>query len=204
MKTRKHVVSGVVSACVVLTSGCVKLWKESTDIKTYMVQVERAGSPRKVARPGLLWIDEVTVLPPYNTRNLVVRQNDVEFSTTYYSELLLSPSDNFRNNIFAWFSASGLFDDVSMTRRSGMTFRLAATVSIFLGDMEAGQAMLRIKVELIDEKAKGTRVVLSKDYEKQTAVAEYSADELIRAFDKALLQVLTECEEDVMDALRNE
>jgi len=197
MKTRNHLLIAIASVSMLLTSGCVKLWQKNLDIKTYMLEVQRPDEPRSTAQPGKLWIDQVTVLPPYNVRNLILRRNDVEFETSYYTELLLAPSENFRNNFYAWFADSGLFEEVSVAERSGMAYRLVATVMKFYGDMESGQAGLKIKVTLLDEKTRGIRVLMSRDYEQHVDVADYSADHLIRAYDQALSLILTECESDI-------
>jgi len=197
MKTRNHLLLAIASVSVLLTSGCVKLWQKNLDIKTYMVEAQRPGEPRSAVQPGKLWIDQVTVLPPYNVRNLVMRRNDVEFETSYYTELLLSPSENFRNNFYSWLADSGLFEEVAVAERNGMTHRLVATVMKFYGDMEAGQAVLKIKVTLIDEKTRGIGVMLSKDFEQHVDVPDFSADNLIRAYDQALSLILTDCESDM-------
>lgn len=197
MKTRNHILASVAIVFVVLTSGCVKLWKENLDIKTYMVETQRAGEPRGKVQASKLWVDEVTVLPPYNVRNLVLRKNDVEFETSYYTELLLSPSENFRNNFYAWFADSGLFEEIGIAERMGMTHRLVVTVMKFHGDMEAGQAVLKIKVTLLDEETRGIRVLLSKDYEKRIDLTDFTADHLVRAYNQALTLILTECESDI-------
>lgn len=202
MRMRNLVLAGLVIATLVIAPGCVKLWQKSLDIKTYMVQVERHGPSRSVTQPRKLWIDDVAVLPPYNTRNLVLRKSDVEFDSSYYAELLISPADNFRNNIYIWFAASRLFEDVTMTERSRMAYRLVATVLKFYGDMEEGQAVLKFKISLIDEQSKqGIAVLLNKDYEQRVSVEEFSADDLIRAYNQALSLILTECEADIANVL---
>ena len=185
----------------VLFSGCVKLWQKTVDIKTYMIKVQHDKPPVKTPIGDLLWIDSVTILPPYNVRSLVLRTSDVEYETSYYTELLLSPSENFRNEFYTWFSASGIFHDVEMTNRKEITHRLVVTVLTFHADMEKGASILKIKVTLLDEKSKEMRVLFSKDYLQKVPFSEYAADELIRAYNQALFQILSTCEKDVIQAL---
>lgn len=202
MRIRNHALAGIVMATLLVAPGCVKLWQKNLDIKTYMVQVERPGSPNAYTQKGKLWIDDVAVLPPYNARNLVLRKSDVEYDASYYSELLIPPADNFRNAIYEWFAASHLFTESTLAERSRMSYRLAATVMRFYGDLEAGQAVLQLKISLIDEQTKSSAVVLlNKDYEQRVAVEEFSADDLIRAYDKALSLILAACETDIVDTL---
>lgn len=201
MKMKRSAIILSFTTASLLLSGCVKIWQENLDIKTYMIEAERAGEA--VAKPlgRKLWIDTVSVLPPYNIRNLILRKNDVEFETSYYTELLLLPAENIQNELYRWFASSGLFEEVSLTERAGMSHRLAATVLDFYGDTAAKEAVLKIKLNLLDETNRVQRVLLSRDYSRRIPVDEVSAEELIRAYNLALTQILGDAEADVAEAL---
>ena len=202
MNILKRTLTLISCACVVLVSGCVKLWQDNLDIKTYMVEVHRDTPAIDQALGEKLWIDTVSVLPPSNVRNLILRKNDVEYSTSYYTELLMSPSENFRNAFFTWFAASGVFEYVSIVERIGMSHRLVVTVVEFHGDTGAQKAVLKIKATLFDEKEKGMNILFSNDYSQEVQLADTTAEELIRAYNKALHQILSDCEGDVVKVLR--
>jgi ABC-type uncharacterized transport system auxiliary subunit len=186
------------------TSGCVKLWQDSLDIKTYMIETAREGAAMKAPLADKLWIDVVSVLPPFNVRSLIVRKNDVEYETSYYTELLLSPANNVRNNLFTWFSDSGIFKEVSITGRSDMSHRLVVTVLRLHGSRmpEGNEAVMALKVSLLDERTEGVDVLMSRDYLHTEPIAEVNAEELIRAYNRALTQILVNCEADVVIALK--
>lgn len=195
-----HTSIGTLLVLLALT-GCVKLWQDNIDIKTYMINAERPGESVAVPMAGKLWIEDVNVLPPYNIRSLTVRENDVEYSTSYYSELLMSPSENFRNIIFDWLSASRLFKDVSVTDRRNYNYRLVATIMEFYGDRKTAEAVLRIKVSLINEE---NDVLLHRDYSQRVKASSLTAEDYIRAYNKAVETILLECEQDVATALSKE
>ncbi len=203
MKTMNRFVMACMLAGMVLGSGCIKLWTKSLDIKTYMVETERTAAVLENPLADKLWMDTVHVLPPFNVRNIVLRKSDVEYEASYYTELLLSPSENFRNNFYTWFSSSGIFRAVSLSDRQGMSHRLVVTVLKFYGDTssEPAQVVLEIKVTLLDEKTHGMRVLFSKDYQQQAHVSEPNAEEVIRAFNQTLQKILSNCEADVIEAL---
>lgn len=203
MKSLNRMVLGMVLGGLLLSTGCVKLWTKSLDIKTYMVETERTSNVLDKPLADRLWIDTVGVLPPFNVRNLVFRKSDVEYETSYYSELLLSPSENFRNNFYTWFADSGIFQEVSLTDRRNMSHHLAVSILRFHGDSstEQTQAVLEIKVTLMDEKTQGVRVLFSKNYLQRIDVAGQGADGLVRAFNQALGNILIECEEDILSVL---
>ena len=161
MNARIRILFPVLVIAMLAASGCVKLWQDSLDIKTYMIEAPREGATAKAPLADKLWIDIVSVLPPYNVRSLIVRKNDVEYETSYYTELLLSPANNVRNNLYTWFSASGIFEEVSITDRRKMGHRLAVTVLKLHGSRETGnrQAVMALKVTLFDEQADGTGIL---------------------------------------------
>lgn len=175
-------------------SGCVKLWQDNLDIKTYMITAERPGDAERDRGAGKLWIEDVHVLPPYNVRSLAIRENDVQYSVSYYSELLMSPAENFRNIYFDWFSSSELFQEVSIANRQGYTHRMIATVMDFYGDRETEEAVLRIKVSLFDEEG---ALLIHKDYLERAKTAENTAEDYIRAYNEATAKILESCEQDV-------
>ncbi|MDZ8117500.1 ABC-type transport auxiliary lipoprotein family protein [Pontiella agarivorans] len=184
----------VLSALLTL-SGCVKIWQDNQDIKTYMLQIERPGERAAVPDLGNLLIEEVHVLPPYNVRSLTVRESDVEFSTTYYSELLMSPAENFRNLFYDWFSASGRFNAVSVSGRSEMKYRLVATVMDFYGDRESSEAVLRMKVSLFGS---DRQVLLHNEYMERVSSVSPAAEDYIRAYNQAVEKILLQCENDIV------
>lgn len=201
MKMKRSAVILSFTAASLLLSGCVKIWQENLDIKTYMIEAERAGEAAAKPLGRKLWIDTVSVLPPYNIRNLILRKNDVEFETSYYTELLLLPAENIQNELYRWFASSGLFEEFSLTDRAGMSHRLSATVLDFYGDASAKEAVLKIKLNLLDETKRVQRILLSRDYSRRIPVDEVSAEELIRAYNLALTQILGDAEADVAEAL---
>ncbi len=201
MKKTTRIILGITCTSLLLSSGCVKLWQDRLDFKTYVIEAPRNLPPLEKSLAVRLWIDSVVVLPPYNIRNLIQRKNDVEFSTSYYSELLMSPSENFRNIFYTWFAETGIFSEVTLSGKAGMTHRLSVTVMEFHGDLPQQKAVLKIKATLFDEKTKGMRVLFSKDYSQQVAITDATGEELIRAYNQALGQILIACELDVLTHL---
>jgi hypothetical protein len=170
-----------------------------------MIEAERTAASAEKPLADKLWVDSVSVLPPYNIRNFVLRKNDVEFTTSYYTELLLSPDENFRNNFYTWFSNSGLFQHVSLSERRGISHRLVVSVLKFYGDSsgDSSSIVLEIKVTLFDEKTRGIHVLHTQNYLQQVDMPDDTAESLIRAYNQALQQILAECEKDIRSVLEN-
>jgi len=202
MKKMSRLVSGLVCTLLLLSAGCVKLWQENLDIRTYKISATRDLPVAEKPLADKLWVDTAVVLSPGNSRNLILKESDVEFTTSYYTELLMSPAENFQNIVYTWFTDSGLFQTVSLVDREGMSHRLAVTVMDFYSDTVNRKAVLKIKLTLFDEKTKGVRVLFSRDYLQEVAVADTNADELVRAYNAAVTKILIDCEGDVASALK--
>jgi ABC-type uncharacterized transport system auxiliary subunit len=168
-----------------------------------MIDVERDLPAAEQPLADKLWIDTVVVLPPGNSRNLILKESDVEYSTSYYSELLMSPSENFRNVFYTWFSGSGLFSDVTLADRGRMTHRLSVSVMEFYGDSVEKKAVLKIKVTLFDETTRELSVLSSSEYYVSVDVENTSVATLIRAYNMALYTILMECENNLVTALQH-
>lgn len=191
-----------VLSSVLFLSGCIRLWQDNVEIKTYMIQVSREGAAFEEPIAGKLWIEDIHVLPPYNIRSLISRESDVAYKTSYYSELLMSPSENFQNGFYTWLSDSGMFETVSMVDRKGMSHRLVATVVEFYGDRSTKEAVLRMKISLFDGNEKEMNVLLHQDYEQRIAVSEENAESFMRAYNTGLTEILSAFEADVVEVLR--
>jgi ABC-type uncharacterized transport system auxiliary subunit len=203
MKTWKPILIGMACASVLLLSGCVKLWHKTASIKTYMIEAKREA-PLAINPSGdKLWIDDVTVLPPYNIRSLIMRKSAVQYEASYYSELLLAPPDNFRNNFFTWFSSSEVFKEVSLSSRFGMSHKMEVSILKFYVDTfsKPRQAVLEIKVSLFDERSKEFNSLFSKAYTQRVDLGNEHVTDLILAYNTALQQILTEVEKDVVEVL---
>jgi len=204
MKTCSRIILLFAVMAMFMTAGCVRIWRKSIDQKTYMLTTHRETDPLKTPRADKLWIDTVRVLPPFDVRSLILRDNDVRFESSYYSELLISPSENFRNNFYTWFSGSGIFKHVSISDFSDSSHRLSVSVIRFYGNLEEGdkKTVLSVKATLFDERADGMRVLFSKDYIHEEATPDMTADELIRSYNRSLSKILAECETDVIEILQ--
>lgn len=185
-----------------MLSGCVKLWQKTVDIQTYMIRVERTAEPLEASLGKTLWIDEVYVQPPFNVRSLISRENEVKFSASYYSELLMSPSENFQNGFFNWLSASGMFDLVTLSDRKGMSHRLVVTVTDFYADISTRQAVLRIKVSLLDQMTSEKKVLLHEDYEQKIMISGEDVESYMLAYNEGLAMILQEFERDAVEVLQ--
>lgn len=208
MKTKTAAVIPLFLACILLLTGCVKLWREHIEQKTYLLSVERTLPVHGTATGGVLWIDRVNTLPPFNVRSFIIKKGGSEYVSSYYTELLISPSENVRNMFYNWFSASGLFDETTMHDRSTMTHRLSVSLIEMYGDDSAGgprRAVVALKVAVFGQSGGMDNVLLNKTYrqEVETLAREDAAEADMEALNKAFQLILEACEADIAKVLQS-
>ncbi len=186
---------------VLMTAGCVKVWQDHLDIRTYLLQVNRDAPAAEAPLADKLWIEPVNVLPPYNVRNLITRKSDVEFTASYYTEMMVSPADNFRSCFYTWLFQSGLFGQVSVADRTGMSHSLIVSVMEFYVDESQSKAILKIKATLLDERNRDNRLLFSNEYNRETPVEEMNVDGIMRAYNTDLAAILADLEQDIAAVL---
>ena len=199
-KAKNAAISILLIGASLATGGCLGHLGGDIQFQSFMMEAPRTGAPAKKPLATRLRIDSVTVLPPFNTRNFVLRENDVEFSTTYRTELLIGLDSNIRNIFFRWFSASGLFGEVDFRNRSGPGYSLAVSVADFHADTTAKKAVVELHVALIGERDE--KVLLAKTYRGEDPVQSMDAPSLVRAYDRLLVRLLRQIEDDVANALK--
>ena len=106
MKKKTYVVWSALTAILFLTSGCLGLWRENINFQFSMLEAPRQAPPVKNTIDSSLWIADVTVLPPFNARSFVMRNDSVQYSYSYRNEFLINPSANFRNIFYQWYLGS--------------------------------------------------------------------------------------------------
>lgn len=193
---------GLVLLGVGLLSGCIQLWQEALDIRTYLLSVERNIPPVEKPMAALLEVERVVVLPPFNSRNLIIRTSEAEYAPSYYSEFLVTPEENVRSVVFNWFAQSGLFTETVLQSRRKKAFRLAVTVLEMAVDARkeaAPETVLSMQVALVDGRpGQGERVLMSKKYTCASVVASVEPEPVIQSWSQSLQEILTACEADLI------
>lgn len=203
-KTKKTIVSTLLLGALLVSGGCLGFLGKDIQFQSFMIEAPRPGAPVEKPLAARLRVDNVTVLPPFNVRNFVIRKNDVEFATTYRAELLIGLDSNIRNIVFRWFSASGLFGEVNFRNQPGPKYSIALGVTDFHADVTEKKAVVELHVALLrEQKGSGSKeIVLTKTYRGKEPFQSMDATDLVRAYDRLLVRLLQQIEGDVASTLK--
>lgn len=186
-------------AFVILLSGCTK--SPALEKEYFAIAVKRPGSETPPEKGAILKLRKIRVSPQYRGVGLVYRLSDVKFETDFYNEFFISPGDLLTKNTMAWLQKSGLFQHVVSPESSVVpTHYLEGVVSPLYGDYrdpKAPKAVMGIEFFLIREAGAIHEIVFQKRYVKEVPFKGGSPADLVKGWNEALKQILTEFEKDL-------
>lgn len=190
--------------CLVMT-GCFSLGDLAQDPPTkhqYLLSavakpMSASGSKaREAAASDLptLHVNKVFVAAPFHEKSLVYRIAENEYTTDYYEEFLVSPSQRITQLTVDWLRKSGTWPQAHQGGLATAGRVLDLTVLALYGDYRnpgQQQAVLRLRAELsslgVDGKSSS---ILEKDYDARVEIEDRQAATLVAGMNRALEEAL--------------
>jgi uncharacterized lipoprotein YmbA len=152
--------------------------------------------PVENRRPEAVRMGVVRVAAAFSGRELVYRMDDVRYVSDPYNAFLSEPGSMFATRIAEWLDQSGPYRTVSQpgSARSA-PYVLEATITELYGDFRPGQppaGVLTMQFTLIDVADPRARVTFERTIKRRAALDRAAPDALVRGFNQALADVLTE------------
>jgi len=111
------------------------------------------------------------------------------------------PSSLITEEVSQWLASSGLFKHVvSAASHLETTHVLEGAVNALFGDYSgkrSPKAVLEIEFFLIKDISARSKIVFQKKYRKEVVIGEGSPESLVKGWNEALRQILTDLEEDL-------
>ncbi len=194
------------AVCVLLvTTGCLSLGlaqEPPTKHQYILAAVSRPpadGSGTAAAEAAatdlpLLQVNKAFVAAPYHEKSLVYRIGDNEYTTDYYQEFLVSPSQMITELTVDWLRTSGAWPRVHHAGAATAGRVLDLTVLALYGDYRQADSQqvvvhLRTAFSSVDTDD-NIRSLLEKDYVARVNIKDRQARTLVAGMNRALEQVL--------------
>jgi cholesterol transport system auxiliary component len=181
-------------------AGC-SLKKQAPVKLSFMLEAHRTGEARPPRDPATLRVAPLTVAPPFEGRNFIYRNTDLNYESDFYHEFLVAPRALLTEQVRGWLQASGLFRAVlDPASKDDATHSLAGHVTELYADFRvktAPRAVLAVHFLLTREGPSAPEMIFQKTYRQDTPADNRSPEALARAWSKALEQLLTALEQDV-------
>jgi cholesterol transport system auxiliary component len=180
-------------------SGCGPVYNQ----RNFLLEVSRSSQQQKTSKDVILDVKNFSIDRTFSTKNLVYRKGQSEYETDFYNQFLIRPDDMVTEKTRSWLSESGLFKWVlEPGSYTDATHVLEGNITALYGDFRdnsSPKATMKIRIFLIKLPEKS--VVFGKTYEVVSEVKSQTAEALIEAFDKCLINILSNLEQDLQEQL---
>lgn len=169
----------------------------------FVLETSRNSPQQKTSKDVILNVKNFSIDTAFSTKSLVYRKGRSEYETDFYNRFLIGPDDMITEKTRSWLSQSGLFKWVlepgSYTDASHV---LEGNITTLYGDFRdesSPKAIMEIRIFLVKLPEKS--IVFGKTYEVVSEVESRTAEALIEAFDKCLINILSNLEKDLQQQL---
>ena len=187
-QTISFCLSAGILALLPLIAGCLNLEKSFPEKRYFILDVPRHGNPHLRGEGAVLRVRKFHVSPRYREKGLVYRKGDLSYESDFYNRFFILPS-------------SGLFQYVvSTASHLETTHVLEGVVNALFGDYSGQRppkAVLEIQFFLIKDVSARSKIVFQKKYRKEVVIQESSPESLVKGWNEALRQILTDLEENL-------
>ena len=199
-------------SCLVLLSGvlagCFSFEKSYPEMRYFALSTSRANPAVTAALDGVLALRPLRISPSYARTEFVYRTGDVTLESDFYNEFFIPPSRLITDEVRRWFEASGLFRTiVDSASPIEPNYLLEGAVQAIYGEYRPSappRAALELQFFLLANKEEGVEVLLQKSFSKKVDVPDDTASALVRGWNRALEEILTELEGALRDTLAGE
>lgn len=203
MKQPRVLIASMLIGLAVLLAGCFGALRQDPEPKSYYVLEARqpGSSLDKPIFKGTLFVRDIRVAPPFNTRSLIYRFGPSEYSSDYYHLYLSQPGDLASQQVRAWLSQTGMFRHVALPGSDlNADYILEGLVTELYGDFrddKQAKAVVATQFFLLDERGAGHEIILSRSYRREAQLPERTPDGLLAALNQALSDVLMALSADI-------
>ncbi len=201
-KTLLIVIIGVFGLFSVLT-GCVNLEKSYIEKHYFILEASRDENISSPDTDAVLTVRRFRVSPKYEGKGLVYRLKELSYESDFYNEFFISPASMFTEEISKRLAGAGLFKHVvDPSSLLDSTYILEGAVTALYGDYRvstAPQAVLEMQFFLLQETAASPKIIFQSQYHKKEPLNDNTPDALVKSWNTALNQILTEFETDLKE-----
>ncbi len=151
----------------------------------------------------VLLVNRFGVAPLFKGRNFVYRLAENRYETDHYNEFLVPPGEQFTELGRAWLAAT---TPAEVTTRPGFllpTHILQGTLTELAGDYRGEpRAVVAMAVVVVSGEPNRASVLLSRQYRRETAVADRTPEALVQGWNRGVQEILADLADDVGRVLK--
>ena len=164
----------------------------------FVLHTARDGTPSISKKQIILEVPRFAIDSAFASKSLVYRRSTYEYESDFYNEFLIWPAEMITEKTRNWLTESGLFKQVvASAGRLEPTHTLIGDIKALYGDFterKTAAGRMEIKIAVTKKEAGEVSILFSKTYTASFQMEARNAEALVDAFDKCLIQILTELE----------
>ncbi|MHC4302366.1 MAG: ABC-type transport auxiliary lipoprotein family protein [Planctomycetota bacterium] len=190
-------------ASVLTIAGC---GPKSYEKQQYILDTQRKHLTVTGDKSNVAEVRRFNVASAFSSKSLIYRTSEFEYESDFYNEFLVSPSEMITEKTRNWLSESGLFGRVlEPGSAADPTHVIQGNVTALYGDFReqsAPKAVMEARVFLLEmETASESGIVFGKTYKSSIGIESKDPEDLVAAFDRCLVEILTGFEKDLAEEL---
>lgn len=211
------------TACCLIAASCGPLSRPAAERQLYAIDPggrsaatppgppDAARAAAHAAAPAAgpaLRVRRLQVVKPYASTAFVYRTAGGAFRTDYYNGFVTPPADLLTGAVIdrLW-SAGGFVTVVDSTSAVPARYVLEGSVTALYGDYtdrKAPRAVIGMRLFVLDDQTRGSRLVFQKDYRAAAPIKAGSVPSLVSGWNQALDSILQQVEADLPSRLSPE
>ena len=188
-----------------LSIGCINLEQSYIEKRYFILEASRDEDISSPDTDAVLTVRRLRVSAKYEGKGLVYRLKERSYESDFYNEFFISPASMFTEEIRKRLAVSGLFKHVvDPSSLLDSTYVLEGAVTALYGDYRvssAPKAVLEIQFLLLQETDVSPKIIFQGQYHKEEPLIGNTPDALVKSWNSALSQILTEFETDLKENL---
>ena len=186
-----------------LSIGCINLERSYIEKNHFVLDSSPAEDISSPDTGKVLTVRRLRVSSKYEGKGLVYRLKELSYESDFYNEFFISPVSMFTEEIRKRLAGSGLFKHVvDPSSLLDSTYILEGAVTALYGDYRvstAPKAVMEIQFLILQKTAGSPKIVLQRQYHKEEPLNGSTPDALVKSWNTALNQILTEFENDLKE-----
>jgi hypothetical protein len=188
----------------VLTIGCVRLDKPHPQKSRFVLEVPRDTAQGTSLPNSVLLLRNFATSARFQSKNFVYRIGESEYQSDFYHEFFASPSALITEETFRFLQQTNLFEDVIQSGEPPPTHLVNGRIVALYGDYRPdppAAAVLELQLTLIDDQPLPAKIILDRHYRREIPLADRTPEALVRGWNAALQEILTQFEQDIRQTL---
>ncbi len=186
-----------------LSMGCINLERSYIEKHYFVLDSSTAEDIDFPDTGKVLTVRRLRISPKYEGKGLVYRLKERSYESDFYNEFFVPPVSMFTEEIRKRLAVSGLFKHVvDPSSLLDSAYVLEGAVTALYGDYRvstAPKAVMEIQFLILQETDVSPKIVFQRQYHKEEPLNGSTPDALVKSWNTALNQILTEFENDLRE-----